>query len=785
MLRRPALIWLAAGTLWTMAAALVFVRANLPRDGVWVSVFFSRQTQPVVVAAESDISLQPGDLILSLNGQPLSAWALAAISQPMNLAAPWQAGQSIRYQVQRGSTQFEASIMLQPGAFKLPTSRWGGVLFGVMFQLVTAFLFLKRPQVAATAVLFLAAASSASYLIIRSLETQVGEMLAGWTQLLFLGGGLMAYTVFFASCVHIAGVFPQRHALLVRQPRLVPALYITAFGAVLVSIAARWPIAGDFFQWLHAQANLWVLGAAASLAITIALSVSNYRACTDPIKRLQARWVSFAIVISLLWAVLTYYLPNALERTGLVQWSTDLMLLLYNVAWLAALSIPIAFAIAILRHRLFDIDLIINRALVYGALTLFVVGIYVFIVGVIGVALEANGNLWLSLFTTGLIAVLFQPLRERVQQRVNRWMYGERDDPYAVLSRLGQQLESTLATHAVLPMIVETVAQTLKLPYVAITLREHASDQFALAEAYGHANVPDQHILPLMYQADTIGQLIVTPRSATETFTPAEQRLLVDLARQAGLAVHAVQAETALHHARELLVANVVSRTIQASVEAQQSRERIIAAREEERRRLRRDLHDGVGPTLAALGLKAGSLRHVIPNDPATAVVQATELRDQIRGVIADIRRAVYDLRPPALDELGLIQALREQAAQSTSQGLHVSVEAPEPMPALSAAVEVAVYRITLEALTNVLRHAGAQRCQIKMSVGADLELTISDDGHGLAESQRSGVGLVSMRERATELGGTFKVESSPAGGTVIRVNLPLGREAAPQQSEG
>jgi len=763
MLRRPALIWLAAGTLWTMAAALLLVRASLPHDGVWVSVFFSRQAEPVVVAAEADSPLQPGDLILSLNGQPLNKWALAAVSQPMNSVAFWQAGQSIRYQVQRGSAQFEASITLQPGALMLPPSRWGGVLFGVVFQLVTAFLFLKRPQVASTAVLFLAAASSASYLVIRSLETQVGEMLLGWTQLLFLGGGLMAYTIFFASCVHIAGVFPQRHALFVRQPRLVPALYIAAFGAVLVSIMAHWPITGDFFQWLHAQANLWVLGAATCLAITLALSVSNYRACADPIKRLQARWVSFAIVISLLWAVLTYYVPNALERAGLVQWPTDLTLLLYNVAWLMALSIPIAFAIAILRHRLFDIDLIINRALVYGTLTLFVVGVYVLIVGVIGVALEANGNLWLSLSATGLIAVLFQPLRERVQQRVNRWMYGERDDPYAVLSRLGQQLAGTLAPETLLTSIVETVAHALKLPYVAITMNEADRAEFVIAAAHGQPLVHDQRVLPLMYQTDQIGQFIVTPRTAHEVFTSSEQHLLTDLARQIGLAVHAVQ----------------------LTADLQRSRERLITAREEERRRLRRDLHDGVGPTLAALGLKAGSLRHVIPNDPDTAVVQATELRDQIRGVIADIRRAVYALRPPALDELGLIQALREQAAQSTAQGLHVSVEAPEPMPALSAAVEVAVYRITLEALTNVLRHAEARHCQVKLSVGVDLELTISDDGHGLAESQHSGVGLVSMRERATELGGAFKVESSPAGGTVIRVNLPLSHEAVAKQSGG
>jgi two-component system NarL family sensor kinase len=270
--------------------------------------------------------------------------------------------------------------------------------------------------------------------------------------------------------------------------------------------------------------------------------------------------------------------------------------------------------------------------------------------------------------------------------------------------------------------------------------------------AYGHAVTADQQVLPLVYQSDPIGQLIVAPRAPNEAFTPAEQHLLADLARQAGLAAHAVQ----------------------LTADLQRSRERLVTTREEERRRLRRDLHDDVGPTLAALSLKAGGLRHIIPSDPDAAIVQATELRDQIRWVIADIRRAVYDLRPPALDELGLVQALREQAAQYAAQGLQVSVETPEPMPALSAAVEVAVYRITLEALTNVARHADARHCRINLTMQADLELEIGDDGRGLPQPRRSGVGLVSMRERATELGGTFTVDSPPDGGTVIRVSLPL-----------
>jgi signal transduction histidine kinase len=259
-----------------------------------------------------------------------------------------------------------------------------------------------------------------------------------------------------------------------------------------------------------------------------------------------------------------------------------------------------------------------------------------------------------------------------------------------------------------------------------------------------------------MYQADQIGQIIVAPRILHEVFTPAERRLLTDLARQAGLAVHGVQ----------------------LALELRRSREQLVTAREEERRRLRRDLHDGVGPTLAALSLKAGALRHIIPDDPGAATTQSIELRDQLRSVIADIRRAVYDLRPPALDELGLVQAIREQAAQYSAHGLQVTVESPDQLPALSAAVEVAAYRITLEALTNVARHAGARQCVVRLTSNGALCLEISDDGQGIAEPHRAGVGLMSMRERASELNGTYLIESNPTGGTVIKVSLPLSERA-------
>ena len=421
------------------------------------------------------------------------------------------------------------------------------------------------------------------------------------------------------------------------------------------------------------------------------------------------------------------------------------------VAVFAFLLIPVFTYIAILRFNLYDIDLIINRTLVYGALTTCVVAIYVLAVVALGTLFRAQGNLAISLTATGLVAVVFQPLRGRLQRGVNRLMYGERDDPYAVISRLGKRLEAAIEPEAVLPTVVETIAQALKLPYAAILLEEEG--QFRTAAAFG-APTAEPEVLPLVYQREEIGRLVLSTRAPGEAFSEADRGLLEDLARQAEVAVHAVR----------------------LTADLQRSRGRLVATREEERRRLRRDLHDGLGAQLAGLNVQAGTIRRLIPSDPGAADELVMELREELRAAIADIRRLVYDLRPPALDDLGLVAALRQLAERYDSKDgpLRVVVEAPEDLPDLPAAVEVAVYRITQEALTNVARHARATTCVVRLAVNDNVTLEIADDGVGIPTGRSAGVGLSSMHERAEELGGGCTVEISPGGGTRVLARLPL-----------
>lgn len=509
---------------------------------------------------------------------------------------------------------------------------------------------------------------------------------------------------------------------------------------------------------------------AAAIAATTSLILRLRRAIGD--ERQQIKWFAYMAtllivlyIVVFLAKVLYLSVPSfyAIGMSAIVVGRIVTMII-------AFLGLPLAAGIAILKYRLYDVDIIINRTLVYGALIVIILGLYVLVVGMASMLFQSVGNSLLAILATGLIAVLFHPLRQRLQRAVNRLMYGERHDPYAALSRLGRRLEATLAPGAVLPTVVTTVREVLKLPYVAIYLKQdHDGNKIAAESASpllhsegGRIRVPGMErqglCIPLIHQGETLGYIVLGPRAPNEAFSSTDLRLLDDLAPQVGVAVHAVR----------------------LTADLQRSRERLVMAREEERRRLRRDLHDGLGPQLAGLTLKLETARNRLADDPLADSL-LTDLAKRTQDATADIRRLVYELRPPTLDELGLVAALREGAAQYSQQGLnsvHITIDAPESLPPLPAAVEVAVYRITQEALTNVVHHAEAHVCNVRITLDEQrswLCLEIHDDGRGLSSPRRAGVGLSSMRERAEELGGTWTIESLHTGGTRILVRLPCG----------
>jgi two-component system NarL family sensor kinase len=424
------------------------------------------------------------------------------------------------------------------------------------------------------------------------------------------------------------------------------------------------------------------------------------------------------------------------------------------VAALTSLSIlALTMGVAILRHRLYGLDVYVDRALVLSGTTLVLALLYVGAVVLASTLLGQDVHLGVALPATALVAIAFYPVRDWLQRSVNRLLHGQRDEPYAAISQLGRRLGDAIEPAQVLPVMAETIADALRLPYVAVEL---AGRSVAPAAAHGTPAAGVALRLPLIHAGERVGTLVLGARGHGEALSAADQRLLEDFARRASAAASAVA----------------------LSVEVQRSRERLVTAREEERRRLRGDLHDGLGPTLAGAVLTIDAARRVLASDPEAADALLDRAAASVEGTVADVRRVVYALRPPALDQLGLGGALRQQATTLSAGDpqLTCDVDAPDPMPPLPAAVEVAAFRIAQEALTNVARHASARRAVVTIRVDDALTLEVRDDGCGLPEHHRNGVGLTSMRERATELGGSFAITGAPDGGTLLQVRLPLAR---------
>lgn len=497
-------------------------------------------------------------------------------------------------------------------------------------------------------------------------------------------------------------------------------------------------------------------------ATGIGAQIYRHRRVSGHVERQQTEWLAAGLIAAMLGGV-AYYGISAFDvavRPGFLGPAYEWVRPTLRTLLMALL--PICVAVAILRFRLFDIDLLIEGTLLYGALSATIVALYVAVVVGLGAVVGSSNPLAVSLVATVAVALLLQPLRVRLQRGVNRLLYGERDDPYAVLTRLGRNLEGGAPSPDILlASIAQTVAEALRLPYVELLVDDGRSPR--RESTFGRRPESERLLtLPLNYLGESVGSLVVANRAPSERLSPGDRRLLDDLARQAAIAVYAAQVSADLH----------------------QSRGALITAREEERRRLRRDLHDGLGPSLAGLSFRIDAARNLLRRDPQRADAQLEAAGDQLRTAIADIRRLAYDLRPPALDDLGLVGALRQHFEMLQPTALQFSFDAPDALPPLPAAVEVAAYRIVQEAVANVARHAHARLCEVRLRVeGHTLVLTVSDDGRGLPADARAGVGLVAMRERAAELEGVLLVGARPGGGTQVEARLPLAPptgEAAP-----
>jgi signal transduction histidine kinase len=455
--------------------------------------------------------------------------------------------------------------------------------------------------------------------------------------------------------------------------------------------------------------------------------------------------------------------PELQRQLRWIAWAGSLFVVVFVTAplflpWLLAqiilqgaiVLVCVAIAVAVLRHRLHDIDRVLGWTALYGLLVVAVVVVDLVLLTLVGGLL---GESSVALVAALLVLVAFAPLREPLLAWINRLIYGRRGDPYGVVSGLADSLEHADDPDDQLIHIARTIARAFASPYVAVRVDE--PDGRRLSATHGSTDGPTV-VLPLSYRGETIGELEMAPARRT-TLSRRDERLLADVVRQAAAAVRA----TVLNE------------------ELQRIREELVVAREEERMRFRRDVHDGLGPALAAVKVRIDAARNVAGRDPAAADRILETASAGVTDAVRDIRRIVLDLRPPTIDDLGLERAIERICDQLGAGSLSVSLDYRVPV-ALPPAFEVAVYRIVSEALTNISKHAGAKAARVRIEARAEAVIVeVVDDGSGIAPEAPGGVGLRSMRERTAELGGALSVTSPAGHGTVVTATLPLRRTRA------
>jgi signal transduction histidine kinase len=482
--------------------------------------------------------------------------------------------------------------------------------------------------------------------------------------------------------------------------------------------------------------------AAAEIAVTglmlaavvggVAALAARWRRSTG-IARQQLKWVLVGVVATVLLLALARVVPVPVSEV---------------VAAVGMLPLPAAVAVAVLRHGLWDVDVVVSRGLTYLAVAL--VAAMGYASGAGATALVPAGGTTLQLVLVALLAPLLVPVHGFVQRRTNRWVHGFADEPWTELVRLGESLAAAAdpdeLVAEVLPGVVVRIRRALRASGVRLRLEDGSELVDGTLTATG-----EQAQVPLEYAGERLGTLEVQRAGG---FGSAERGLLDRLAAQAAVAVH----------------------TVLLARETRRAREAVVLAREEERRRLRSDLHDGVGPSVAALALQVETARDLAAEDPEATRALLARLTPRINAVVSDVRALVHELRPPTLDELGLAAAVRELAARLSAGSVAIVVEADD-LGQLPAGVDVAAYRIAGEAVANAVRHAEASRVTVRLArTRGSVEVEVRDDGRGLDGTvQGSGVGLTSMRERCEELGGAFTLASGPSGTTVTaRLPLPL-----------
>ena len=564
-------------------------------------------------------------------------------------------------------------------------------------------------------------------------------------------------------------LFPDGRTL---SPRWRPVMWLTVAGIIVFSIAIAftpgrlqsvpasvrnpYAISKGTSDILAALGGILFMGSFATSAIS--LIVRFRRSSGDA--RLQMKWLVFAASLSAI-AFLAFAPIGIMGVTGSIPEVLEVFTLV------ALATIPVAAGIAILRHRLYDIDIVLNKAVVFGAIAAGITVLYVAVVVGVGAAVGTRGeeNVGLSVAATALVAIAFQPLRAWARRFANRLVYGKRATPHEVLSVLGERIADAYSLDEVLPRLAQLVTEATAASRAEVWIR--VGDALRPAGAWPqdpatdasipmtNGEVPDlpgaERTFSVRHQGELLGAIAVAA-PPNEPFSSSDERLMIDLASHAGL----------------------VLRNVRLIQELRASRQRLVSAQDLERRKIERDLHDGAQQHLVALSINLRLAHNLLEGDPTQAKELLTQLQSDASDALENLRDLARGIYPPMLADNGLSSALRSQAHKAA---LPVDVEA-DGIGRYPMEVESAVYFCVLEALQNVAKYAGASRANVRLAEeDGRLVFVVSDDGAGFdVNAVTRGAGTTNMTDRVEALGGRLLIESRPGAGTTVTGSIPASQ---------
>ena len=527
-----------------------------------------------------------------------------------------------------------------------------------------------------------------------------------------------------------------------------------------IGIEAIGPLLGAA-QFLILVIPIGVLGSLTALVL-------RFRRSTG-IERLQLRWLlTAAAFVALLYSGMMFASLGSSwggeGDPGWLTWAQNLVIVSFAL-------IPLAIGVSVLRYRLFDIDLVINRAVLFGALAVFITLVYVAIVVGVGTLVGSRASPVLSAAAAATVALAFQPLRRRAQRLADRLVYGKRATPYEVLSEFSERVGQTYANEELLPRMARALGEGTGAARADVWVRvgeelrpEATWPQDVEPLPARPASSVEEGVVtgasmsePVRHRGELLGALTIEKRPG-ENLSATEEKLVRDLAAQAGLVMRN---------------AGLTEELMDTIAQLRESRQRLVTAQDEERRKLERNLHDGAQQQIVALTVKLGLLARVVEREPAQAVSIAGQLQEDATEALEELRDLARGIYPPLLADQGLIAALQAQARKSA---VPVTVEG-DGIGRYAREAEAAVYFSCLEALQNVVKYASATRATVSLSDGEGaLRFTVTDDGVGFDTTTSSyGTGLQGIADRLAALDGSIEVTSAVGAGTTVEGTLPVG----------